>query len=284
MSKLEKVNQLLQNYGQNDQRTEQWHTKRGQMLTASEIYKGIATATPAQKHELIMSKLTPRQSNGGPGSRALIWGTLFEPIAKQIYCDIHYGHIEIADTTCIPHPTVDFLGASPDGIIVTDNKDDFRYGKLVEFKCPISRKFTKDSPIPDAYYHQMQLQMECTGLDECDYIEMEFKELTYSEWLQSTAKYKSFFAMPDDSPAVYKDFNDTRTLVEWKKDELKNQDDLCTICYWELTQWRAVPVLKEPNWLPQNLPSFQQVWNDIQEYRKTGTLPQSPKDKAILAL
>ena len=206
MSKLEKVNQLLQNYGQNDQRTEQWHTKRGQMLTASEIYKGLADSTPAQRYELIMSKLVPREYVApGTGPKALIWGTQFEPIAKDIYKHKLFGDIDIVDLPCIPHTTVDFLGASPDGIIICDNTEDFRYGKLVEFKCPISREFTSTSPIPPAYFHQMQLQMECTGIDECEYVEMQFKELSYTEFVDCKAPFKSMFAISETDKIIYKD-------------------------------------------------------------------------------
>ena len=36
---MDSVQELLQKYGHDDQRTQAWHTKRGEMLTASEIYK-----------------------------------------------------------------------------------------------------------------------------------------------------------------------------------------------------------------------------------------------------
>ena len=56
---LDKVEQILLLYGQNDQRTDAWHTKRGEMLTASEIYKAVHDASPALKHEIVMSNLLP---------------------------------------------------------------------------------------------------------------------------------------------------------------------------------------------------------------------------------
>ena len=135
----ERVKTLIETYGQNDQRTAAWHAKRGSMLTASEIWKAMKDATPASRYELIISKLTPRKEAEGTGARALIWGTRFEPIAKEIYCKLEDG-VEIVDTTCVPHPNVSFLGASPDGILITEDTTDVRYGKLVEFKCPISRR------------------------------------------------------------------------------------------------------------------------------------------------
>lgn len=284
MSKVQKVKWLLEQYGQNDQRTAAWHTKRGQMLTASEIYKGLPDATPSQRHELIMSKLVPREPQVGPGIRALVWGTTFEPIAKAIYCELQHN-IDIVDTSCVPHPTVSFLGASPDGIIVSKNEDDWRYGKLIEIKCPISREFTENSPVPPTYFHQMQLQMECTGLDECDYVEMQFKELSYTNYLSCKAPYKSFFATHDVTGNVlYKDFKSNDDYVTWKNKQLGDQWEQYETTYWMLNNWRSITVKKQKGWIDLYLPSLTQVWNEIQEYRKSGSLPSSPRDKAVLVI
>lgn len=284
MSKVEKITKLLEVYGKDDQRTDAWHAKRGQMLTASEIYKGLPDATPAQRYELIIGKLVPKDYNTSTGVRSLMWGTRFEPIAKEIYVALNFGHIRLVDTTCIPHPEISFLGASPDGIILTDDPTDYRYGKLVEFKCPITRKFTNETPVPKEYYHQMQLQMECTGIDECDYIEMEFKEMTYTEWVDSKCEYKSFFAISDDDKYISKSINDSRSIPQWRQEVLGELDSECRLYYWGLVNWRVKTVQKQADWLVQNLPSLQKVWDEIQEHKKSGTLPQSPKEKATLVL
>ena len=76
---------LIEKYGKDDQRTEAWHLKRGEMLTASEISKTTKEASAAARHELIVNKLTPREPGQFMTARALIWGTQFEPMAKQIY-------------------------------------------------------------------------------------------------------------------------------------------------------------------------------------------------------
>lgn len=285
MNKTERVKWLLETYGQNDQRTAAWHAKRGQMLTASEIYKGLPDATPSQRHELILSKLVPREQHQGPGIRALVWGTQFEPVAKDVYCDMQFNHISIVDTTCVPHASVPFLGASPDGIILTSDPSDYRYGKLVEFKCPISRKFTNDSPIPPTYFHQMQLQMECTGLDECEYIEMEFKDLNYTSYCACKSEYKSFFAVHEVTGEVlYKDFRTDEDYISWKNRVLGKDWEQYEITYWTLVNWRASLVKKQAEWLELYLPSLTLVWNEVDNYRKTGTLPQPLKEKTVLTL
>jgi putative phage-type endonuclease len=281
MDLQEKVKTLIAEYGQNDQRTDAWHLKRGEMLTASEIYKALPDATPAQKHEIMMGKLVPRLRTEGPGPRALVWGTRFEPIAKEIYCRLSDFPIEIVDTTCIPHPTVSFLGASPDGIIITNG---IRHGRLVEFKCPISRVFSDDTEVPKSYYHQMQLQMECTGMELCEYIEFQFKTPAYSEWVDSKCDYKGFYAVSDDEIRVkYKDLSDTRDPATWRREVLETSDDW-NLVYWTLEKYRMKLVDHEKDWLEKNLPSITDVWNTIIEHRKNSTLPEHPKEKTTLTL
>lgn len=283
---MNNVEKLLQEYGQNDQRTDAWHSKRGEMLTASEIYKACKDASPALKHEIVMSKLVPRpRTPAGTGPKALLWGTRFEPIAKTIYTTYFQGGIDIVDTTCVPHPVHSFLGASPDGIIITKDKEDFRYGKLVEFKCPISREISSSTPIPETYYHQMQLQLECTGMQECEYIEMKFREMNYSEWIDSTAQYKSFFVVFADGEVVYRDIEDKRDVPTWRREVLCPEDDRdFSTTYWYFDTMRSSLVPRDPQWLSSNLESFTEIWNKIQEHRKNGSLPDHPKEKTVLVV
>jgi len=273
---------LIENYSSNDQRTEAWHAKRSEMLTASEIHKALKDATPAAKHEIIMSKLVPRPRTEGMGSRALLWGTRFEPIAKEIYSEKN-GGISIVDTTCIPHPVYPFLGASPDGIIVTADVEDFRYGKLVEFKCPISRVFSDTTPVPHEYFCQMQLQMECTSLKECEYIEFGFRDLNYSAWMDSTAEYKSAFVVHmDTGEVVYRDFHDTRPIQNWLA-EIPDRENWNTQ-YWDLSKWRAVTVPHDKDWLSTNIDSMKEVWEEVRKHREANTVPEHPKEKATLTI
>jgi len=276
------VESLISKYGHDDQRTEAWHLKRSEMLTASEIYKGLSDATECQKHELILSKLIPKPRTEGPAPRALVWGTRLEPVAKEIYCSYN-GSLKIVDTTCIPHPNVGFLGASPDGILVTNDPEDFRYGKLIELKCPISREFSMDTPIKSEYYHQMQLQMECTGLKECEFVEFKFKCVTYSEWMDSKAEYKGFYSVhEDDIQLKYRSLNDTTDVSTWRKGF--KEPEKWNIVYWVLEKWQSKTVNHDPEWLSKNLESLTKVWNTVVEHRLQGTLPEHPKEKTILTL
>jgi putative phage-type endonuclease len=280
----DQVKWVIENYGQNDQRTNAWHQKRGQMLTASEIYKTVKDATVSQRHELITGKLTPKEPVPQiVTARSLLWGTRYEPIAKGIF-ESMFG-VKIIDTTCIPHPDHSFLGASPDGIQITDDISHERYGRLVEFKCPISRDFDENSPIPSMYVHQMQLQMECAGLNTCDYMEMRFREMNFTEWSENDTKYKSVFMVSEDGVDVkYRSFDDTRSVVEWKDEVTKGDERHWMFVFWILQKYRYQTVPKDTSWLETHLPYFQANLSEVQSHRESGTLPEKPKDKTVLSL
>jgi putative phage-type endonuclease len=273
----EKLQNLIATYGIDDQRTQAWFTKRGEMLTASEIWKCFGDATASARRELIMSKLVPPKKQDGQGVGALIWGTRFEPVAKEIYCS-EQG-VKLVDLSCVRHPVHEFIGASPDGLIIADDE---RNGRLIELKCPISRVFNEDTPVPDSYYHQMQLQLECTDLQECDYVEMQFKLMNYSEWIETGAEYKSCFAVDVNGAVKYMDIHDNRPVHEWQQEILINPMEW-QILYWVLVQKRRKLIMRDPDWMPQHFPEMKATWDEIVEHRKAGTVPVS-KEKVILEL
>jgi putative phage-type endonuclease len=242
-------------YGANDQRTDAWHAKRSEMITASEVYSIFGTES--SRREVMMRKLEPRVQGDGPGIPALLWGTRFEPIAKKIY--EQRTNCAITDVSCVQHPVHSFLGASPDGLIVpNDGSDVNRYGRLVEFKCPISRPLKAE--IPMGYWHQMQMQMECTGIDECEYVEFRFKQVNYTEWAR-TSGTKGNFAVYDDGRVVY---------------DLDTVPEDAQMTYWVLTSIKEDFVAKDPNWLSTNLPALRAFWDEVLAHRAAGTKPLPP--------
>ena len=258
-----KINRLLKLYGKADQRTDAWLQKRSEMITASEVCKAFAKASPSARKEMLVRKISPKDpANGqGPSMTACLWGTQFEPIAKEIYANLQ-GGAEIVDTSCVVHPRYPFLGASPDGIVLMKNPLDPDWGKLVEFKCPISRKFTQDTAIPDAYYHQMQMQMECTDIDTCDYCEMQFVRCNQTDWRESKAPYKGVLAVYDSGKIVYN--SDNMPVAEWKK---TLTDDEYRVVYWTLENIRIEAVPRDRTWLDTHIAELQAFWAIVQECR-----------------
>jgi hypothetical protein len=156
---------------QQGQRTTEWYAEAATMLTASE-FADIFTS-PLSRGRLVMKKAVPPPIGPRPlacktaDMNALSWGIRFEPVAKQIL-EKEWGAV-IGECGRLYHPTRDRLAASPDGFI-TDSDDKTHVGRLLEIKCPISRKIGAE--IPHKYWIQMQIQMEVRGVDECDYVEV----------------------------------------------------------------------------------------------------------------
>ena len=261
-----RICRVLKLYGVADQRTDAWLQKRSEMITASEVTKAFASASPSARKELLLRKVNPTTNTQGPTMTACLWGTQFEPIAKRIYESIQGGAdggAEVVDTTCVVHPVHPFLGASPDGIVMAKDPMDLEWGKLVEFKCPISRPFTQTSAIPDSYYHQMQMQMECTGIHKCDYVEMQFKTGTQTAWRASTSPYKGVLAVYDNGKIVY--MPDDETPNEWKK--TLTEDDVRMV-FWTMENIRIESVQKDVDWLTKYLPDLQAFWAIVRECRE----------------
>lgn len=160
------------------QRTPEWYAQGKQVLTASEF--ASLFKTPRAFGQLVMSKVAleagapPAPTNRlacltcemGPFD----WGIRFEPVVKQVL--EKEGGLKIVETGRLVHPSHPGLAASPDGIILSA-KDPRRVGRLIEIKCPISRKVGEG--IPFEYWCQMQIQMEVTGIEECEYVEMKIQ-------------------------------------------------------------------------------------------------------------
>jgi putative phage-type endonuclease len=263
----EKIIRLIEKYGKSNQRSDDWHRTRSNLLTASEIHKAKSTATSAARRELIMSKLITKICNSG-GIQSLEWGTQFEEIAKELFQK--QNQIEIKDLACVIHPQHTFLGASPDGLILSTTS--LKHGRLIEIKCPITREVLQDSPIPESYYDQIQLQLACTELDECEYVEYQFKKHTFTEWM-NLEFIKSCFAINNKSrQVIYKTLDDERTVQKWLKSFIEDIFDW-EIIYWSFNKKKELLIKKDNEWFDENLPSFKQVWEEVLEHRKNGTFP-----------
>ena len=86
-------------------------------------------------------------------------GVKYESIIRDIYEATE--NKKVLEFGIMPHPTINWLAASPDGICTC--------GTMVEIKAPSRDSLTKQTILQ--YWIQMQLQMECCDLDECDFVE-----------------------------------------------------------------------------------------------------------------
>ena len=159
------------------QRTKEWYEFRHNLITASSAWKTLDTN--CCKNSIIYEKCAPYDSSKYDNvnlDSPFHWGTKYEPISIQIYEDMY--NTKIDDYGCIKHDKYLFLGASPDGIN-TDEKSQL-YGRMLEIKNIVNREIN-GIPKPE-YWIQMQLQMEVCNLNECDFLETQFKE--YESYLK----------------------------------------------------------------------------------------------------
>jgi hypothetical protein len=164
------VEDLLSNL-QVQQRSTEWYAQSKLLLTASEFSNILGTsravASVALKKAAPVSHTNSNVACSTAEMCAFDWGIRFEPVVKQVLTSM-WG-CKIVDVGRFVHPIDTRLAASPDGIIL-DALDPSRVGRLLEIKCPVRREI--DGSIPFDYWCQMQIQMEVTSIDECEYVEM----------------------------------------------------------------------------------------------------------------
>ena len=255
------------------QKTIEWHEFRHGLMTASNIWKALASE--AQRNSLIYEKCKPLQTNNHSfGGGSLQWGIRYEPITIEIYQRIYKTTVE--DFGCIRHPTHHFIGASPDGINIDPASD--RYGRMIEVKNIVNREITG---IPkEEYWTQMQIQMETWDLDECDFIETRFCE--YEDEQDYIAD------IDQEWKGVIWEFQDL-TSLEMKtafqihpiSDQPKSTNQvLYKTTYWYLDEFSCVYVPRNRKWFQSVLPQLETTWNTIVAERQSGYEHRASKKRA----
>jgi len=147
-----------------EQRSEAWFKSRVGKITGSRV-GAILGCNPWQKPADVMRAMV-REYHGAPkeftGNIATEYGTFSEEYALADLKNLGYSVEEVG---FIVHPDLEWLGASPDGLIGTD--------MVLEIKCPYGMRNQKDEDgfksinAQDHYYAQVQIEMFCTGRTEC---------------------------------------------------------------------------------------------------------------------
>lgn len=153
-----------------EQRTEEWFAERAGKVTASCIAKVMARlkdgkpgAERTNYHaQLVTERLTGLPTEGYSNA-AMQWGIDTEAQARASYAmEVGIVPVEIG---FVPHPTIAYSGASPDGLVGNDG--------LVELKCPNTATHIatlSGANIDRKYLLQMQWQMVCSGRAWCDFV------------------------------------------------------------------------------------------------------------------
>lgn len=126
------------------------------MITASDVASAIGENHYESPDAFVKKKVLRTK---WAGNAATAHGTLLEPLVRDLY-DQRTGR-KSHEIGLVQHREYPWLGASPDG--VTED------GLLIEIKCPLTRKI--EPKVPKYYFPQVQLQLEITDLEECDFIQ-----------------------------------------------------------------------------------------------------------------
>ena len=271
--------QILQKVIGPEQRTDEWHEFRNNLLTASDWGTILGNNRYSKPNDIILKKCgenIPFITN-----KAIKWGIKYEEVAIQIYELRNKCHV--IEFGCLKHPTIDFLGASPDGI----TKD----GVMLEIKCPSSRKITGVPPV--YYYDQVQGQLECCELDRCDFLECNLEEYDNSSDYKND-NYNDNYTLNNYGHEKgvlieYFDLVDTTTkfiygpigktleeIDEWKKNiiitKIDNNDNyiFSKLCYWKLIRVSCIPIYRDKEWFSNALVKLTDFWNKILYHRKNG--------------
>ena len=275
------------------QRTPEWYQFRHNLITASNIWKAVGSE--ANQNSLILEKCKPMVTDSYDTSvntdSPMHWGNKYEPLTIMLY--EHRNRCKVGEFGCIQHPAYPFIGASPDGIVVTEESS--AYGRMLEIKNVVSREIT-GVPKMD-YWVQMQTQMEVCDLNECDFVETQFKE--YDE-VDEELFYKNkhqylyngvilYFIKSDFADAkphyVYMPLNialNKSAIGEWTnqiKQEMKETHILFKRIYWYCEAYSCVLVKRNRPWFEMALPKIQELWNTVEKERVAGYEHRKPKKR-----
>ena len=139
-----------------EQRSQEWLDLRENMITASDAASAIGESRYESEDAFVKKKVLRTK---WAGNAATAHGTLLEPFVRDLY-DQKFNR-KSHEIGLVQHRDYPWLGASPDG--VTED------GILIEIKCPMSRKIEPN--VPKHYWPQVQLQLEITDLEECDFVQ-----------------------------------------------------------------------------------------------------------------
>jgi putative phage-type endonuclease len=275
------------------QRTPEWYKCRYNMMTASNLWQALNTE--AQRNRLIYDKCKPldfgyTENKWVNTDNSLHWGVKYEPLTALIYEKITDAKVE--EFGCIQHTKYPFIGASPDGIVT--NLDSPLYGRMLEIKNIYNRDM---NGIPsEAYWIQIQIQLECCNLDVCDFVETRFEEYnSHVEFFEESNKERIrgmiLHFIPKDGKSnvpLYKymplDISlNENSIDEWTS-QCKNEMPeyaIYTKIYWYLDEVLMSTVERNQVWFKSALPIIKETWETIERERISGYEHRASKKRNI---
>jgi putative phage-type endonuclease len=289
-----------------EQRSAEWYVQRDGMITASLIPTALGMNEYEPQYMAIMHKIIEIPFTG---KQTCFWGKKFESVATNIYQ--YRMNVIVEMYGCITHKC-GFIGASPDGIISVHKLDKIHktnlVGKMLEVKCVVSRKINLVSNdifevIPEHYYPQPQIQMQCCNLDECDFWQCNIKEYkNREEFIADTDPNEPFRSksngfekgviiqlLPvsalgsktcnldeirwDFAKWIYPDKIEmspyecdqwvAQTCTTYRNDAEWENYVIDKIIYWKLVESRCMTTKRDDKWFAKHYPTLEKIWNYV---------------------
>jgi len=271
------------------QGTLEWYQFRWNHITASSAWKALEH--DSTKNQIILDKCKP--INIAKYSRvnitsAMHHGHKFEPLSILIYENLY--DTKIGEYGCIENDDYPHLAASPDGINI--KLDNPRYGRALEIKNPTTREICG---IPKKeYWVQMQMQMECLNLDECDFLETSFKEYNTEDEFLKDGKFNTtkdgrrkgiILCFNDGAKPTYDyvplNINSYTEYETWRDNIIDAHSNLSWIkdTYWYLETISCVLVRRNKLWFNAIKHKLKEVWDIILKERENGYEHRRPKKR-----
>ncbi len=198
------------------QRNKKWHSERLKMITASDVYDIMDKRNRTKSYEKLF-KIKTGQILPFSGNEYTKWGIKSEREAIEYYSK-ETGY-KIEKCGLIQHSIHNFIGGSPDGIVI-DNNDDVI---LLEIKS--SNKIHHKHNIPPKHYAQIQLLMEICDIETCHYVQYKpnnnFEKLNIiivarnKDWFNNTLPRLIDFWKEVD---IHKQSKSLNTNIEYKNE------------------------------------------------------------------
>ena len=266
-----------------EQRSPEWYSMRKNVITASVLAAVLGEDHYKSRDELLLEKLDETEKPFVPNP-ITEWGVKYEDIATKFYESMN--QIKIKEFGMIPHPHFPIFGASPDGICDFGSIE--LTGRMLEIKCPPKRKFTKT--VPKHYWIQMQGQLECCNLDECDFLQVKIQEYNnYTDYTNDsngqngqtsndfpkgvTVTYHKLFS--EKNNYIYPElFQSDEEYLEWidtqKKWIQENEFEFVEAKWWYIERYECTLVKRDKDWWNNTMSHLIQFWKDFECYKQNG--------------
>ena len=291
-----------------DQGTLEWFNLRHGKITASDGGCVVDVNHYEKPYKFLLKKTTEVAFNT---NKFCHHGKKYEDIATMIY--ENRMNVCVKNFGLLAHKDCEILAASPDGIVGPYKRDGVHktalVGRMLEIKCPMTRKINTTGNIfdicPEYYWVQVQLQLECCDLDECDFWQCRICEYksrddfiadtdsaepfrsrkygfekgaviqllphgrnltTYDETVHAHSKY-IYPPRIEMTPYEY-DIWISTTLAELHDNSEFDGYYFDRIIYWRLERSHCLLIKRDREWFEKNLPLFEKMWKYVVQLRE----------------